>query len=362
VPTLKGLSRWLYSLRALTRTRDTVDALAAEARARLATQEQIAADLRDRLGAQGQRLDELAARLQGVAANAERHLREEVAVRDGVRVEITALNRRIHEIASAASAELAAARQAQDDALRKLTDRVDVVAPRFPAMPGLGSADTAAWFHASIEATFRGPYDEIRERMRIYLPYLDALPAGLRALPALDVGCGRGEWLELVMAAGMKAVGVDDNAVSVERCVARGLDAVRGDALDYLRRQPEGSHSVVSAFHVVEHLDPAAMMALLLDARRVLADGGLLLLETPNPENLRVAGYSFRFDPTHRHPIPAPLLRAFVEFAKYEIVDALALQPDDAIAEVATREQWPPTLAQLLAGARDSALIARKPS
>ena len=260
------------------------------------------------------------------------------------------------------SDELATARQAMRDDLEVTSERLDVVAPRFPALPGLGSADTAAWFHAAVEATFRGPYEEIRERMRVYLGYLDTLAAELRTLPMLDVGCGRGEWLELATGAGMQAIGIDENAVSVERCIARGLHAVRGDALEYLRGQPNASHSVVSAFHVVEHLDPATFMALLIDARRVLAAGGLLLLETPNPENLRVAGYSFRFDPTHRHPIPAPLLRAYVEFAKYEVVELLALQPDHAMAEVAAREHWPPTLAEHLAGPRDSALIARKPA
>lgn len=355
MPTLKGLRRWLHSLRALNRTRDTLDALAAEMRGRLATQEQ-------RLDTHEQRLGELGVGLRAVAADAERRHEEAAAVRNGVRVEITALDRHVRESARTASAELAAARQAVGEDLERITDRLEVVAPRFPALPGLGSADTAAWFHAAIEAQFRGPYEEIRERMRVYLPYLEALPAGVRALPLLDVGCGRGEWLELATGAGMKAIGVDENAVSVERCVARGLDAVRGDALEYLRRQADASHSVVSAFHVVEHLDPAVMMTLLVDARRVLAEGGLLLLETPNPENLRVAGYSFRFDPTHRHPIPAPLLRACVEFAKYEIVDTLALQPDHVVAEVAAREHWPPTLAELLAGARDSALIARKPA
>ena len=348
MPTVKGFRRWLHSLRALNRTRDGLDALTAEVRARLTAQEQ--------------RLDELGAGLQAVATDAERRHHEEIAVRDGVRVEIAALDRHVRESARASSEALSAARQAIDDELEAVTSRLNAVAPRFPALPGLGSADAAAWFHAALEATFRGPYEEIRERMRVDLPYLETLPPELRALPALDIGCGRGEWLELATGAGMKAIGVDENPVSVERCVARGLDAIRGDALEYLRRQPDASHSVVSAFHVVEHLDPAAMMALLVDARRVLAAGGLLLLETPNPGNLRVAGYSFRFDPTHRHPIPAPLLRACVEFAKYEVVDALALQPDQVIADTAVREQWPPTVTEFFAGARDSALIARKPA
>ena len=341
MPTVKGLRRWLHSLRALNQTRDTLDALAAEVRARLAAIE---------------------ARLQAVATDAARRHDEEIAVRNGVRVEIAALDRNVRESAGALSAALAASEQAIGARIGILDGRLDAVAPPFPALPGLGSADTAAWFHAAVEATFRGPYEEIRERMRVYLPYLETLPAEVRALPALDVGCGRGEWLELATGAGIKAIGIDENAVSVERCVARGLEAVRGDALEYLRRQPDAGHSVVSAFHVVEHLDPATMMALLVDARRVLAVGGLLLLETPNPANLRVAGYSFHFDPTHRHPIPAPLLRAFVEFARYEVVDVLALQPDHAVAEVAAREHWPATLVDLLAGARDSGLVARKPA
>ena len=111
-------------------------------------------------------------------------------------------------------------------------------------------------------------------------------------------------------------------------------------------------------FHVVEHLPTETMVRMLLEARRVLIPGGLLILETPNPDNVLVASNSFHLDPTHRRPIPAPLLRVIVEFAKFHVVEMLALQPDDAMREAALAERWPATLTRLLAGPRDLGIVA----
>jgi len=371
VPTLKGFQRWLRSLRRLNPLHDAVERQAAalrELEATLRTQQRALeqhghemlslAHAATRIDA---RLDPLAASVDALGARVEREGREETDVRNGVRLEITGICNRLDENARVA-AQLADVHRALDTHVQRAHARIEEIAPPFPPLPGVGSADSAAWFHSSLESRFRGPYEVIRERLRTYLPYVAGLAAAVRARRAIDVGCGRGEWLELLAREGIDAIGVDDNAVSVERCAARGLHAEQGDALAFLRRQPDGETSLVTAFHVVEHLAPATMMAILLDAWRALVPGGLLILETPNPENVLVAAYSFHMDPTHRHPIPAPLLRAFVEFAKYEVVDTLALQPDDTIAAAAEREGWPPTLAHLLAGARDIGIVARKPS
>ena len=113
---------------------------------------------------------------------------------------------------------------------------------------------------------------------------------------------------------------------------------------------------------MIEHLAPETLLALLLETRRVLRPGGIMILETPNPANLIVGASSFYHDPTHRHPLPAPLLRFVVEWARFEVVEILALQPDHALLDVATREGWPPTLQRLLSGPQDLSVIARVPS
>jgi SAM-dependent methyltransferase len=240
--------------------------------------------------------------------------------------------------------------------------RMNRMAPDFPHLPNLTSGDSAGWFYASFEETFRGQREVIIERLRVYLPFLQTLRVTDSSLRAVDLGCGRGEWLELMRREGIAAVGVDENPVTVDRCLKRELHVTRADILEFLRAEADATYDLVTSFQVIEHLAPAAFIALLLEARRVLRPGGILILETPNPANLNVGAFTFHHDPTHRQPLPAPLLRFIVEWARFEVVEILTLQPDLALLDVATREGWPPTLQRLLSGPQDIGAIARAPS
>ncbi|HSD00384.1 MAG TPA: class I SAM-dependent methyltransferase, partial [Casimicrobiaceae bacterium] len=280
-------------------------------------------------------------------------------VRDGVRLEITSLATALDATARAHAKIEQAARDlhAKHESLRR---RLAEVAPEFPTVGGLCADDSAAWFHAAVEGTFRGSVDEIRARLCVYLPYLSSIPTAAESHLALDLGCGRGEWLTLLRDHRRPAIGVDANPVSVERCMAAGLQAVRADVIEYLRAQQNGSASLITAFHLVEHLPVESLVAMLVEVHRVLAPGGLLLVETPNADNLAVGASSFYLDPTHRHPLPAPLLRLILGFAKFEVIETLWLQPDETLRAIAEREGWPETLTRLLAGPRDAGIIARK--
>lgn len=361
--TLKGFARWLRSLRALNAQRATLEqqvSQVADLRARFEQQQRALAEQAGEAERHARELHDVAARLEALEARTALASEQERQVRDGVRREITGITSRLDERAQAAT-ELAGAVRRLEATADALQARLATIAPSFPALPDLASDDAAAWFHAAIEGRFRGPSEDIRERLRVYVPYVATLPPEAFPLPAVDLGCGRGEWLELLRDEGMNAIGIDDNPVSIERCATRGLEVLRGDALEYLRLQNDASIAVVSAFHVVEHLAPETMMSLLVEAWRVLAPGGLLLLETPNPENLVVGSSSFYLDPTHRQPIPLPLLRTFVEFASFDVVATVLLQPDDEMRKAAAAEHWPSTLARLLAGPRDAGIVARKP-
>jgi SAM-dependent methyltransferase len=161
---------------------------------------------------------------------------------------------------------------------------------------------------AAFEATFRGSAEEIRRRLSLYLPLLEE--AGVRTLPGplLDIGFGRGEWLGLLAEHGYTPVGSDVS----ERVVANGRDAgfdvSQADALEDLRARPDASLAAVSAFHVVEHLDPLLLGGFLAEMHRVLIPGGVIVLETPNPENVTVSTSLFYLDAEHVRPVPAPLL------------------------------------------------------
>lgn len=150
--------------------------------------------------------------------------------------------------------------------------------------------------YLAFEAVFRGPEDRIREAQ---IPYLAVL--GDRA-PILDVGCGRGELLDLLRKRGVPAQGVDMDADMVARCAAKGHDAEVADAITYLEGVPEHSLGAVVAMQVIEHLAHERLSRLLELAHRALKPGGLLIAETVNPHAPQ-ALKGFWLDLTHEHPI-----------------------------------------------------------
>ena len=163
------------------------------------------------------------------------------------------------------------------------------------------------------ERRFRGDRSAICERLSQYAPLLDILEKRQPEGRAIDCGCGRGEWLELLARRGWSAQGVDTNANMVREAAIHGVDVVHADVLAHLSKQADGSVALVSAFHMVEHLPTEMLLMMLSEMNRVICKGGLILLETPNPENLTVGTSSFYLDPTHRNPLPPELLRFFLE-------------------------------------------------
>jgi SAM-dependent methyltransferase len=146
---------------------------------------------------------------------------------------------------------------------------------------------------------------------------------------ALDLGCGRGEWLEILRDSGWSAIGVDADPDFGHQAAATGLVVHTGEVLDYLQQQPPGSVGILTAFHLVEHLPIEQVSKLLHEAKRVMADGAILIMETPNPENLTVASWSFHLDPTHVRPIPPLLLQFLSEEAGLDNCRIIRLSYED---------------------------------
>ena len=172
-------------------------------------------------------------------------------------------------------------------------------------------------FYRAFEDLHRGTRDLIKERLRVYAPFVQPLTAVFSPARALDLGCGRGEWLELLGEFGFVATGVDLDDGMLAACRERGLDVHTADALAALRDLPDDSLALVSSFHLVEHLEFALVQQLIAEALRVLQPGGLLIMETPNPENLVVGSSSFYLDPSHVKPLPPKLLAFAAEFAGF---------------------------------------------
>jgi O-antigen chain-terminating methyltransferase len=194
-------------------------------------------------------------------------------------------------------------------------------------------------FYRAFEDRYRGSRQLIRSRLEAYAPFvkpfLAAAPHGAERPRALDLGCGRGEWMELLRDWGFDTHGVDLDEGMLAACHDIGLRVTRGDALEYLRALPENSQAIVSAFHVVEHIPFEALEQLAAESLRVLQPGGLLVLETPNPENLIVGTERFHLDPTHAQPIPHLLLSFLLEHRGFQRIKVLPLQEPEGIREKA---------------------------
>ena len=211
-------------------------------------------------------------------------------------------------------------------------------------------------FYRAFEDRYRGSRELITARLTAYQPFYAALAALYPGGKVLDLGCGRGEWLELLDQQGFDTFGVDLDDGMLAACRERGLHVELTDALSALRATPEASVAMVSAFHLVEHIPFDAVQDLIREARRVLLPGGLLVMETPNPENLVVGASSFYMDPSHLRPIPPLLLDFVVGFAGFARQKILRLQEAEEL-----RGARPIALIDVLDGVSpDYAVIGQK--
>ena len=182
------------------------------------------------------------------------------------------------------------------------------------------------FFYRAFEDRFRGSRSLILARLGVYQPFLRPMADAFQTPKALDLGCGRGEWLEVLVNAGFDAAGVDLDEGMLAACQERGLKGQLGDALATLKALPSESLALVSAFHLVEHVPFEVVQGLVQEALRVLMPGGLLVLETPNSENLTVGTSSFYLDPSHLRPLPAALLEFVAEHAGFYRCKVMYLQ------------------------------------
>jgi len=209
-------------------------------------------------------------------------------------------------------------------------------------------------FYTSLEDKFRGARSEIVNRLRVYLPFVLPVAKLSPDAPIVDLGCGRGEWLELMQEHGLSAKGIDTNALSVESCINAGFNAVHADAMDVLDGMEENSAAVITGFHIAEHLPFDALLELCSKAIRALIPGGLLILETPNPENILVGSHNFYLDPSHKHPLPPLLLDHLFDHIGFDTRKTLRLQ------EPATSENSDTLNDRLQSVSPDYALVGKK--
>ena len=252
-------------------------------------------------------------------------------------------------------------------AIEMLLSTIRRALPSEPSVSELRTTPSAAdLMYVGLEELMRGPRQTIISRLT---GYLDEITAQTSRGSVLDVGSGRGEWLTMLKEAGAEAYGVELEMAYVSGARERGLDVRHEDLLAHLRSLKDASLRAITAFHVVEHLPTELLLEFLNESLRVLEPNGLLILETPNPENLVVAACTFYLDPTHLHPLPPLLLEFFVrsrgfgetrvEF-KNPAIAAQITMPSSAnpwYQEVAPIVN---TLNERFFGSQDYAVIARR--
>lgn len=208
-------------------------------------------------------------------------------------------------------------------------------------------------FYIEFENRFRGDENLIYKRLKT--DHLKRFKKDKN--PVLDIGCGRGEFLQLLKDHGIDAVGVDLNSSMINRCKKKGLEAIAGNAVDYMLSSKKRKFSAITGFHIVEHIPHEDLMRLFEACYSALNRGGFVLFETPNPENLIVGACQFYYDPSHLKPIPPQVLKFMLEFVGFraEIIRLHPLKTDFEAQDKNLEEVY-----KYLFGAMDYAVLGFK--
>lgn len=185
-------------------------------------------------------------------------------------------------------------------------------------------------FHTYHQDKLRGSYEEIKKRQSVYLKYIKNIPKPIKSENYfLDIGFGRGEFIDLLKDLKLKNVeGVDINKKYVVKAKQNGFTVYHNDGLKHLYLS-EKRYYGISAFHLIEHLDFSQLFDLLIICSKKLVKGGVLILETPNVENIRVGASSFYLDYTHRIKLPSLLIKTLLEYLGFKKIEFLYLQPEE---------------------------------
>jgi len=233
--------------------------------------------------------------------------------------------------------------------LKLIRQKMALAPPEPPAQPLREQRIAIDWFRFA--DVFRGPEERIREHQKLYL----AKFAGSAEI--LDVGCGRGEFLEIARQAGFSVRGIDRSGESIALCRGKGLPAERADLFEYLEAQPDRSIGGVYCSQVVEHLPPERLPDLVNLLAKKMSRGALAAIETPNPECLAIFATHFYIDPTHTRPVPPALLRFYMEEAGFVNIEIERLSP--AADSLPSLGELPAAFREAFFGGLDYAIFGR---
>ena len=191
--------------------------------------------------------------------------------------------------------------------------------------------------YSAFEDRHRGSEESLRTLLAPYLPYFKDKNR------VLDIGCGRGEFLNMLKDESISAYGVDSDESMVQAAQAKGLEVLLGDANEHLRSLPTGDIDGIFCSQVAEHLTTDQLVRLVELCYRKLAPGGVVVMETPNPESLSILASFFYVDLTHIKPIHPEALKWAFEAAGFT---GLAIERIQPVPEGARLNELPQEFAQ----------------
>jgi O-antigen chain-terminating methyltransferase len=243
-------------------------------------------------------------------------------------------------------------------ALESSEENVAATAEKIPAAQLTSVQSLLETFYYRLEERYRGGRDEIKRSLLIYRNDFRAARdrVGVSG-PVVDIGCGRGELLDVLGEDGFQAIGVDSNVIQLDAARRQGALVVHADALDYLRGLEDESVLAVTGIHIVEHIPFPDLVCLMQQVVRVLKKGGIALFETPNPRNLIVGATTFHLDPTHIRQLPPEVMKVLFETVGFEQIEIRPLHPSDTLDYMVKTHGLDPHVATLLYGPQDYAVI-----
>ena len=168
-------------------------------------------------------------------------------------------------------------------------------------------------FYYDFEERFRGSRDEVISRLSSYDGLISYILQNCQKPKLLDIGSGRGEWIEKCSLNGIESTGIDINQDMISFCQKKGMNIISGDAINILKTLESDSFHIISSFHLVEHLKYDQIYELIIECFRLIKASGFIVFETPSIDNLQVSTRTFFLDPSHINPINPDSLVFFLE-------------------------------------------------
>jgi O-antigen chain-terminating methyltransferase len=244
--------------------------------------------------------------------------------------------------------------------LRTIRQRVQVTGAIHTAVDSPAAATASAgaapakppFDYGRFAERFRGSEEYVKRNQQFYRPFFATCQS------VLDIGCGRGEFLEMMRDSGVPARGIDLGEESVATCRHKGLEAEAADLYTYLADLPEASLDGIFCSQVVEHLPPERLPEMVKLCASRLARNGVIVIETPNPECLAIFATHFYLDPTHTRPVPHGLLAFYLEEFGVGKIEVHRLSP--AVESMPSLAGLPAEFRDAFFGGLDYSIIGRK--